>query len=292
MTSSIRPRRSVLYMPGSNARALEKAKSLPADALILDLEDAVAPDAKADARAQVCDAVRAGGYGHRELVIRVNGLETPWGADDMAAAIAAGPDAILIPKVSSGQTVAAADKHLRDAGASSKIWVMIETPIAIMHVEEIASLSASTALECFVMGTNDLALELGCAQTPERLPLLSSLNWALLAGRAFGLAVIDGVFNGIKDEAGFAASCKQGAEFGFDGKTLIHPSQIAPCNEIFSPPADDVAWARQIIAEFEKPENAAKGVLKIEGRMVERLHAEGARRLVALADAIDARKEG
>lgn len=293
MTSPIRPRRSVLYMPGSNARALEKAKGLPADALILDLEDAVAPDAKAEARDQVCAAVKEGGYGHRELIIRINGLETPWGLDDVEAAIDAAPDAILVPKVFSGQMVIAADKLLTDAGAkgNTKLWAMIETPLAIMHAEEIASMATSTRLTCFVMGTNDLAKELRCAQTPDRAPMVASLNWALLAGRAYSLAVIDGVFNGIGDEAGFTASCKQGAEFGFDGKTLIHPSQVAPCNAAFSPPTEDVAWGRQIIAEFDKPENASKGVLKIEGKMVERLHAEAARHVVAMADAIASRGE-
>jgi len=280
-------------MPGSNARALEKAKSLPADALILDLEDAVAPDAKAEARDQVCAAVRDGGYGHRELIIRINGLETPWGLDDIEAAIEAAPDAILVPKVFSGQMVIAADKLLADAGAKNKtkLWAMIETPLAIMHAEEIASMATNTRLTCFVMGTNDLAKELRCAQTPDRLPMAASLNWALLAGRAYDLAVIDGVFNGIGDEEGFAASCKQGAEFGFDGKTLIHPSQVTPCNEAFSPPAEEVDWGRQIIAEFDKPENSSKGVLKVEGKMVERLHAEAARHVVAMADAIASRGE-
>jgi len=291
MSTAIRPRRSVLYMPGSNARALEKAKALDADALILDLEDAVAPDAKEDARTQVCAVVKAGGYGHRELAIRINGLETPWGVDDMMAAIDAGPDAILVPKVMSGQMVITADKLIKDAGAPTKVklWAMIETPLAIMHAEEIASMATATRLTCFVMGTNDLAKELRCAQTPDRLPMMASLNWALLAGRAYGLSVIDGVFNGIGDEEGFAASCKQGAEFGFDGKTVIHPSQLGPCNAAFTPPAEDVAWGRLIIGEFDKPENASKGVLKIEGKMVERLHAEAARRVVSMADAIAAR---
>lgn len=288
MTTPIRPRRSVLYMPGSNARALEKAKSLPADALILDLEDAVAPDAKAGARDQVCATVKEGGFGHRELVIRINGLETPWGLDDIEAAIDAAPDAILIPKVFSGQMVIAADKLMKDAGAHdrTRIWAMIETPLAIMHAEEIASMATNTRLDCFVMGTNDLAKELRCAQTADRLPMAASLHWALLAGRAYDLSVIDGVFNGIGDADGFTASCRQGAEFGFDGKTVIHPSQVEPCNEAFSPPADEVEWGRRIIAEFGKPENANMGVLQIEGKMVERLHADAARRVVALADAI------
>lgn len=292
MTSQIRPRRSVLYMPGSNPRALEKAKSLPADTLILDLEDAVAPDAKAEARELVCAAAKSGDYGAREVVIRINGLETPWGIDDLEAASAAGPDAILLPKVFSGQMVISADNLLDDAGAPAKtrLWAMIETPLAILHAEEIASMKTSTRLDCFVMGTNDLALELGCEQTVDRDPMKASLSWAMLAGRAYGLAVIDGVYNEIGNEEGLRAVCQQGAEFGFDGKTLIHPTQIAPANEIFSPPKDDVVWGRRIIAEFEKPENSAKGVLKIEGRMVERLHVEGATRLVALADAIATRE--
>ncbi len=292
MTSEIRPRRSVLYMPGSNPRALEKAKSLAADTLILDLEDAVAPDAKAEARDLVCAAAKSGDYGDREIVIRINGLETPWGIDDLEAACAAGPDAILLPKVFSGQMIISADNLLDDAGAPkhTKLWAMIETPLAILHAEEIASMRTTTRLNCFVMGTNDLALELGCDQTADRDPMKASLSWAMLAGRAYDLAVIDGVYNDIGNEGGFRASCGQGSEFGFDGKTLIHPTQIAPANEIFAPPEDEVVWARRIIAEFDKPENSAKGVLKIEGRMVERLHVEGAIRLVALADAIAARE--
>jgi len=292
MTSQIRPRRSVLYMPGSNPRALEKAKTLPVDSIIFDLEDAVAPDAKAEARDLVCEAARNGGYGDRELVIRINPLETPWGIDDLEAVAAAGPDAILLPKVQAGQMIISADKLLVDAGApaKTKIWAMVETPLAIMHAEEIASMSTSTKLECFVLGTNDLALELGCAQTPDRDPMKAALSWALLAGRGYGLAVIDGVYNDIGNEDGFKASCQQGSDFGFDGKTVIHPTQVAPANEMFAPPADEVSWARQIIAEFDKPENSAKGVLKIEGRMVERLHVEGAGKLVALADAIAKRE--
>ncbi len=294
MTSPIRPRRSVLYMPASNERALEKAKTLPVDAVIFDLEDAVAPEAKESAREIACAAVKSGEYGHREVVIRVNGLETAWGYDDVVAASAAEPDAILIPKVFSGQMVITANKLLRDNGAvpKTKIWAMIETPLAILHAEEIASMSTATRLECFVMGTNDLALELGCAQTPDRAPMQTSLSWAMLAGRSYGLSMIDGVFNGIGDDAGFAASCHQGVDFGFDGKTIIHPSQIAPCNDAFSPPDDEITWARKILTAFDAPENASVGVLKIEGKMVERLHAEEAARLVAMADAIAAREAG
>ncbi len=286
----VRPRRSVLYMPGSNARALEKAKSLPADALILDLEDAVAPDAKITARDQVCAAVKGGGYGKREIIIRINGLDTDWGADDLRAAVGAGPDAVLVPKVDGADDVRAADRMMGEAGASDglALWAMMETPIAMLQAQDIASSATETRLAAFVMGTNDLLKDLGAQTTALRLPLLTGLSLSLLAGRAYGLAVIDGVYNGIRDMDGFIQSCRQGLEFGFDGKTLIHPSQVEPCNRIFTPERDAVAWARTIIAEFEKPENADKGVVQVEGRMVERLHAEQARRLVALADAIDA----
>ncbi len=285
-----RPRRSVLYMPGSNARALEKARSLPADGLILDLEDAVAPDAKVSAREQVCAAVTAGGFGPREVVIRVNGLDTDWGEADIAAACAAGPDAILVPKVDSGEAVRVVDSMLAKQGAPAKtaLWVMMETPLAMLHAEDIAAASRETRLSVFVMGTNDLVKELRAQHTPQRLPLVTSLSLSLLAARAYGIAVIDGVFNGIRDMDGFIQSCHQGVDFGFDGKTLIHPSQLAPCNRIFTPDADAVAWGRKIIAEFDKPENQAKGVVQVEGRMVERLHAEQAKVLVALAEAIDA----
>lgn len=291
---SVRPRRSVLYMPGSNARALEKAKTLPADAVILDLEDAVAPDAKTTARDQVCQAVRDGGYGKREVVVRINGLDTEWGADDLSAALAAQPDAVLIPKVDSAPIVRAASSIADQEGTppSVTLWAMMETPLAMLRAEEIAETAKDTRLRAFVMGTNDLVKEVGSVQTQARLPLLTSLSLSLLAGRAYGLAVIDGVFNGIADQDGFVQVCRQGLEFGFDGKTLIHPSQVEPCNRIFSPDPSEVAWARVIIAEFEKPENQTKGVLKIEGRMVERLHAEQARRLVALADAITALEAG
>lgn len=285
-----RPRRSVLYMPGSNARALEKAKEVPADALILDLEDAVAPDAKEEARLQVCGAVKAGGYGKREIAIRVNGLDTPWGMADIAAAVAAGPDAILVPKINSAADVDRAEAALSDAGAKAglQLWCMIETPLALLGIQAIGvkAREPGSRMSVWVMGTNDIAKELGAAHTPDRLPMLTSLSLSLLAARAYGLVILDGVYNDIKDEPGFAAVCAQGRDLGFDGKTLIHPSQVGPCNTIFSPDPEAVALARATIAAFEQPENKGKGVLKVEGRMVEILHADIARRTVAIADAI------
>lgn len=283
-----RPRRSVLYMPGSNARALEKARDIPADALILDLEDAVAPDAKAEARTQVVAAVVAGGYGKREICIRVNGLDSPWGMDDIKAAVVAKPDAILVPKINSAEDVMRADKALSDAGApaSLQLWCMIETPLAILNIQAIAAKASSTRMTLWVMGTNDIAKELRAAHTPDRVPMLTSLGMSIIAARAYGLVALDGVYNEIKDETGFVAVCEQGRDMGFDGKTLIHPSQVGPCNVIFSPDAETVNFARQTIAAFEAPENKGKGVLKVEGRMVEILHAEIAKRTVAIADAI------
>jgi len=292
-TMTARPRRSVLYMPGANARALEKAKSLPADALILDLEDAVAPDAKAEARAQVTGAVKAGGYGPRELVIRVNGLDTPWGVDDLKAAVAAGPDAILIPKAASGEDIARASTAMRQAGAgeSMQLWAMIETPIAILKADEIAGAArhAGSRLATLVLGLNDLVKETSAILDGERTAALYWLSAALTAARAYGLTVLDGVYNNFRDMEGYARECRQGRMLGFDGKTLIHPDQIALANEVFSPPAAEVEFARKIIAAFELPENKGKGVINLEGRMVELLHADIARRTVAIADAIAAR---
>jgi len=284
MTTTIRPRRSVLYMPGSNARALEKARGLPADALILDLEDAVAPDAKELARVQVCDAVKAKGFGKREVVIRVNGLATAWGEADLAAARTAAPDAILVPKVSTAAELAEIEARLGDAG--SAIWAMVETPLAILNIAEIAA--AGGRLACFVMGTNDLIKEFRGRHTQDRQNLAAALGLSVAAARAHGLAVIDGVYNDIKNADGFADSCRQGLAFGFDGKTLIHPSQIEHCNTVFAPSAEEVDAARKIIAAFELPENKGKGAIALDGRMVELLHAEIARQTVALADAITA----
>jgi citrate lyase subunit beta / citryl-CoA lyase len=290
---AIRPRRSVLYMPGSNARAIEKAKTIPSDALILDLEDAVAPDAKGLAREQVCAAVAAGGYGARELVIRVNALDTPWGEVDLAAAAAAAPDAILVPKVSTPETLAAIGMRLRRLGAPerTRVWAMVETPLAILRVEAIASAArdVDTRLSCFVMGTNDLAKETRARLVPGRAPMLPWLTTALAAARAHDIDIVDGVYNSLSDEAGFRAECEQGRDLGFDGKTVIHPNQVTVANEIFAPAAEDVERARAIIAAFEEPENQLKGAISLDGRMVERLHVDMAKRTVALAEAIGAR---
>jgi citrate lyase subunit beta/citryl-CoA lyase len=290
MSLSIRPRRSVLYMPGANPKALEKAKSLAADALIFDLEDAVAPEAKAAARAAVAAALAAGGYGRREVIVRVNALASAWGGDDVRAAAAAKPHGVLFPKVSDGADIEDCEKALMDAGAPAEtaIWVMIETPLAILNIREIAAAARTTRLAGFVMGVNDLAKDMRAVQTLERAAFVPSLTLAILAARAYGLAAIDGVFNDIADEGAFKTSCRQGLELGFDGKTLIHPSQIEPCNAIFAPAAEEVAFARAVIAAFAAPENAGKGVLKVDGKMTELLHLEQARRVLAVAEAIGA----
>jgi citrate lyase subunit beta/citryl-CoA lyase len=288
MLVTVRPRRSVLYMPGSNARAIEKARTLPADVLVLDLEDSVAPEAKSGARDQVCAAVRDGGFGDRELVIRVNGLDTAWGGADLEAAAGAGPHAVLVPKVNDATEVSRASAMLSEAGAGPEtaLWAMMETPIAILRAQEIAA--ASGPLRCLVMGTNDLAKELRAVQTTARTPMITSLALCLLAARAFNLTILDGVYNDIQDTEGFESVCRQGRELGFDGKTLIHPSQIEICNRVFSPTAEEVEEARAITAAFNTPESRGKGVVKVAGRMVERLHLEQAQQLVALAEAIEA----
>jgi citrate lyase subunit beta/citryl-CoA lyase len=284
---TLRPRRSVLYMPGSNARAMEKAQALPADAVILDLEDAVAPDAKEMARAQVCEIVKAKRFGKREVVIRVNALNTPWGGADLAAAALAQPDAILLPKVSSPRDLAEAEEHLTGTkGAATALWAMMETPLAILNAGAIAA--AGGRLACLVMGTNDLIKEFRGRHTPDRQNLSAALGLSVAAARAYGLGIIDGVYNDIADADGFLDSCKQARAFGFDGKTLIHPSQLGPCNEIFAPSPAEVDAARKIIAAFDLPENRDKGAIALDGHMVERLHAEIARSTVALADAIAA----
>jgi citrate lyase subunit beta / citryl-CoA lyase len=282
--TAIRPRRSVLYMPGSNARALEKARGLPADALILDLEDAVAPDAKELARKQVCEAVSARGFGKREVVVRINALSTAWGADDLSAAAAAGPDAILVPKVSTAGDLAHVESRLGSARVS--LWAMVETPLSILNAGQIAG--AGGRLACLVMGTNDLIKEFRARHTQDRLNLAAALGISVAAARAYGLSIIDGVYNDINNTDGFYECCRQGRNFGFDGKTLIHPSQVGPCNEVFAPSAEEVEDARKIIAAFDRPENRGKGAISLDGRMVELLHAEIARNTVALADAIAA----
>lgn len=285
-----RPRRSVLYMPGANARALEKARTLPVDALILDLEDSVAPDQKALAREQVAQAVRDGGFGPREVVVRVNAPDTPWCAEDLAAAIAAGPDAILLPKVSDPATLAETGLRLAALGApdSLAVWAMIETPLAILRIEAIAACARdpATRLGVFVLGLNDLAKETRARFVPERAPMLPWMMQALAGARAHGLAILDGVYNDLADMEGFAAECAQARDLGFDGKTLIHPNQIAAANRAFAPDAAEVEAARAIVGAFDLPENRGKGAIALNGRMVERLHAEMAAHTLALADAI------
>ncbi|MFI9259542.1 HpcH/HpaI aldolase/citrate lyase family protein [Streptomyces sioyaensis] len=285
----LRPRRSVLYMPGANERALEKAKSLPADALILDLEDAVAPDAKAEARKRVAAAAASGEYGFRELTIRVNAPGTAWHDDDLRAAAEAGPDAVVVPKVESADTVRAVERALEAAGAPDRtaIWAMVETPRAMLDARAVAA--ASERLTVLVMGTNDLAKELHAEHVPGRAPLLTGLSLALLAARESGKVILDGVYNDVKDAEGFEAECVQGRQFGFDGKTLIHPSQVAPCNEVFAPSPEQVTRAQRIIDAFEEATREGRGVVSVDGRLIENLHVEDARRILALAAAVAGR---
>jgi citrate lyase subunit beta/citryl-CoA lyase len=292
MADALRPRRSVLYMPGANERALTKAQGLPADALILDLEDAVAPDAKAEARDRVCEAAASDRYGRREVTIRVNGAGTPWHDDDLRAVAAAAPAAVVVPKVDSADAVHRVEKALDAGGAPdlTAIWAMIETPVAMLHAEEVAR--ASGRLAVLVMGTNDLAKELQAEHVPGRQPLLAGLGLALLAARAAGKVILDGVYNDIKDEVGFEAECVQGRQMGFDGKTLIHPSQLEPCNRVFAPTGDEVDRARRIIEAFEQAEAERRGVVTVDGRMVENLHVDQARRTLALTAAIQALDAG
>ncbi len=290
---NIRPRRSALYMPGANARALQKAKTLPCDAVILDLEDAVAPDAKVTARDQVMAAVAARGFGGREVLVRINGLDTAWGRDDLHAAANAGPHGILIPKVSKP-----ADLHAVVAGLAAtagggriELWAMIETPLAILHAADIAAVARDGAIPLagFIMGTNDLAKETRARLMDGRAPMVPWLAAAVLAAHAHGIDILDGVYNHIHDVEGFRRECVQSRDMGFDGKTLVHPSQIAPCNAAFSPTPDEIDHARRIIAVFDLPENRTKGVVQIDGRMIERMHADMARRTVAIAEGIAAR---
>ncbi|MFM7537649.1 MAG: HpcH/HpaI aldolase/citrate lyase family protein [Acidimicrobiales bacterium] len=285
MSDALRPRRSVLYMPAANERALEKAKTIPADALIFDLEDAVAPDAKEQARVNACAAAASGAYGRKEITIRCNGLDTPWGAGDLAAAATSGAAAVVIPKVSSVGQLDAVSGALDAAGAPAAmaIWAMVETPTAILDVRAIA---AHPRVAVLVMGTNDLAKELRAAQVPGRAPLVAHLATALLAAREAGKVILDGVFNDVKDLDAFRAECVQGAELGFDGKTLIHPGQVEPCNEVWAPSADEVAYAERVIAAFDSAVAEGRGVVTVDGRMIENLHVANAQRTLAVARAI------
>ncbi|WP_372780939.1 CoA ester lyase [Phenylobacterium sp.] len=282
-----RPRRSALYLPGSNVRAIEKARTLPCDVVILDLEDSVAPEAKVAARALAVEAIRAGGFGSRELVLRVNGLDTPWGADDLAAAGGAGADAVLAPKAGSPEDIAA---YRRALGPRTPLWIMIETCQAVFALDALGRASAAEGVGCWVIGTNDLVKEMRCRLGADRAPLVPALAMSVMAARGHGLAILDGVYNDIPDLDGLARECAQGADLGFDGKSLIHPTHLETANRAFSPEPQAVAWARTVAQAFDSSENAGKGVLKVEGRMVERLHLAEARRLIAVAEAIAARE--
>ncbi|NPV24038.1 HpcH/HpaI aldolase/citrate lyase family protein [Bradyrhizobium aeschynomenes] len=288
----IRPRRSLLFMPGSNARALEKGRNLPADGLILDLEDSVAPDAKAAAREQIAKAVAADGYGKRELLIRINSLDTPWWSDDVAMAGQTATDGILVPKVSTVEDLRMVTSRLAEVGAdpSLKVWAMIETARAVLDADRLAATvhEEGSRLAGFVFGPNDISRETRIRMLPGRATMLPMISHCILATRAHGLEILDGPYSDFANADGFSQECIQARDLGFDGKTLIHPGQIDACNAIFTPPAAEVAEARKIIAAFELPENASRGAIQIDGRMVERLHAEMARRTIAIADAIAA----
>lgn len=285
------PRRAVLFMPATNARAIDKARTLPVDGIALDLEDSIAPEKKGEARAAAVDAIRAGGFGRREIVMRLNGPETPWFEADLAAAAAACPDAVLVPKLERPEQIeriAARFGELKPP-AHLELWIMIETPLGVLNAHAIARSSEqwpAARLSCFVLGTNDIQKETRALDHPERMPLLLSLQMAVLAARAYRLSILDGVYNNFRDLEGFRRECQQGRLLGMDGKTLIHPAQIDIANEVYGPPAAEVAWARKIIAAFDQPENKGKGAISIEGQMVELLHLEIARRTVALADSL------
>jgi len=287
-----RPRRSHLFMPGSNPRALEKARTVAADGIILDLEDAVAPDSKGTARDAIAETLGKGGFGKREMLIRINALDSPWWIDDVAMAAKAKPDGILVPKVSSVEDLNAVADRLADLNAdmSIKVWAMIETSRAILHAEELAACAkdAEIRLAGFVWGPNDIARETRIRMTPGRASMLGMITHCVLAARMYGLDILDGPYSNFNDNDGFIAEAEQGRDIGFDGKTLIHPAQIEASNKVFTPPAEEVAQARRIIAAFEQPENASRGAIQMDGKMVERLHAEMAKRTIAIADAIAA----
>jgi citrate lyase subunit beta/citryl-CoA lyase len=286
MDSELRPRRSVLYMPSSNERALDKAKDLPTDALIFDLEDAVAPDAKAAARANAVAAAQSGAYGNREVTIRANGLDTPWGADDLAAIAASGASAVVIPKVGSATYLDEVSERLAAAGApaSLTIWAMVETPTAILDIRQIAR---HPRVDALVMGTNDLAKELRTGSAPDRAPLLPYLATAVLGAREAGVAILDGVYNDVRDPDGFLAEARQGKLLGFDGKTLVHPSQVEPANSVWAPSSEEIDYATRVIEAFEVATAEGKGVVTVDGRMIENLHVDNARRVLAVAAAIN-----
>lgn len=283
---TLRPRRSALYVPGDKPRALDKARQLDCDVVIIDLEDAVAPEAKAAARDSAVEALRAGGFGRREVILRVNALSTPWGTDDLRAVNAARPDTVLLPKVSSAQALTDYTALIEQ---TLPVWAMIETCLSVLHVHEIAQMRSQCSLTGFVMGTNDLAKELRCKLDARRDALTTALCATVLAGRAYDLVILDGVYNDVDDAAGLQLQCEQGAGFGFDGKTLIHPAQLEAANRAFSPAPEEIQRSRAIVQAFDDPSNASKGVLKVEGRMVERLHLEMARRVLAIAEHIVAR---
>ena len=286
----IRPRRSLLYMPGINARAHEKARTLPADGLIFDLEDSVAPEEKQNARARINDTVKAAGFGAREIAVRINGLDSPFWRDDLASLAKLPLDAIVLPKVSVATDIAKVSAAMREAGvaSSTRLWVMIETPRAVIDIASIAACAAdgSSPLSLFILGTNDIARETHAKMIKGRAPMLSWISQCVLAARAYGLSILDSVYNDIRDIDGFRAECEQGRDLGMDGKTVIHPAQIGPANEIFAPPAQEIEDSQKIVAAFELPETAAKGVINLEGRMVERLHLEMARRILSISAAI------
>jgi citrate lyase subunit beta / citryl-CoA lyase len=288
----IRPRRSLLFMPGSNARALEKARNLPADGIILDLEDSVAPEAKAMARDQIAQAIAAGGFGRREILIRTNAPDSPWWNDDSAMAAKARPDGILVPKISRVEDLKAIADRLGalNADPSTKVWAMIETARAVLHAEELAAVSRDPKMRLagFVFGPNDISRETRIRMQPGRVAMIPMITHCILATRAHGLEILDGPYSDLGNVDGFGQECAQGRDLGFDGKTLIHPGQIEACNAIFTPPAEEVAYARKIIAAFDLPENASRGAIRLDGQMVERLHADMARRTIAIADAIAA----
>ena len=288
----VRPRRSLLFMPGSNPRALEKGRNLPADGLIFDLEDSVAPEAKALARDQIAGAIAAGGFGRREILIRTNALDSPWWIDDVKMAAKARPDGILVPKVSSVEDIATIARSLRDADADPSIlvWTMIETARGVLHAEQLAAAShgVEPRLAGFVFGPNDISRETRIRMQPGRAAMLPLITHCILATRAHGLEILDGPYSDFSNFNGFGQECTQARDLGFDGKTLIHPGQIEACNAIFTPPEEEVAQARKIIAAFELPENSSRGAISLDGQMVERLHAEMARRTIAIADSIAA----